>query len=447
MKLFLKKLDPNFTCYFNLANPNGVKLLGNKVANNLQRRLINPSISDSDETDRLLQEHELLDFSNDSKKTLDASFSGGRLSLWIHLVDCCNLSCSYCYVRSVVETDFNRISALSFSRGKIQLVLSSIFQYCRNNNIKSLGLKFSGGEPTLNLNLLDVFCKTANELREEILLNFSIITNGTNCSKQFIDLLRKYGFKISISMDGMATQHDSVRFFSNNTDRGTWSTISRTIRECKKHGISPYVLFTLTPNNVADLIPFSQFCQIENIGYRISLMRKDAAPSKEDLDLLSDSLVGLYEHLGKNQPTDMPIERYAKFGEWNLKKRKMHPCSSGREYFAVDAQGNLSTCQMAFSKSYGDISLDSMDVVIKRLHEDRAIDRLTKNIEINEICALCEYKFVCAGGCPQNTMQVYKTFESPSPYCFVYRNLLPSYIDAIGQQMLRRYKEVSVPIS
>jgi sulfatase maturation enzyme AslB (radical SAM superfamily) len=63
--------------------------------------------------------------------------------------------------------------------------------------------------------------------------------------------------------------------------------------------------------------------------------------------------------------------------------------------------------------------------------------------EKNGPCTKCEYFHVCTGGCPQHTIAVTKTGDLPSPWCGVFGNLLPKYIEARARHMLRQLRSTN----
>jgi uncharacterized protein len=52
-------------------------------------------------------------------------------------------------------------------------------------------------------------------------------------------------------------------------------------------------------------------------------------------------------------------------------------------------------------------------------------------------CRNCEWRYICGGGCPLLTKNQYGTFRHPSPYCEVYRAVIPVLLRVNALQLIR----------
>lgn len=109
-----------------------------------------------------------------------------------------------------------------------------------------------------------------------------------------------------------------------------------------------------------------------------------------------------------------------------------YPCGAGRHYLVFDPAGNVSACQMDLTHPVTDSTAEDP---LSKLRESKnslpnpAVDEKTG-------CRACPWRYVCAGGCPLVTQAVYGTSSHASPYCFVYRTLLPELITLEGLRLL-----------
>lgn len=411
----VRRLGPGWGYAFDYENPNGVHVLGGEALSDFQPT----DLHSSDEAGSAMQH---------------------GLNFWVHLINGCNLSCHYCYVPDIsASVDDRAISAHSMPVENVQSLLANIFGYCHDEGISRVGLKIAGGEPLLNVPLVQHFCQKAEDSRGETKINFSIITNGTKLSASALSMLKRYNFAISISVDGLGSSHNAIRFERANGHRtGTWDRVWASVLEARDFGLRPYLLYTVTPKNVEDLPEFAALCARERLGFRLSLTRIARLPKDADIVRITQVLVALYRSLGLTHPTDMPIERLARFAEWNLQKRKTVSCSSGRSYFALGHDGNVSTCQMSLGQSFGDATAKPMGAVIAKIASDSELADIQRNGRTGA-CSTCQFKNVCAGGCPQHTVSALGTFQAPSPWCDVYGTLLPVYVESVAVQMARRF--------
>ena len=58
-------------------------------------------------------------------------------------------------------------------------------------------------------------------------------------------------------------------------------------------------------------------------------------------------------------------------------------------------------------------------------------------VDEKESCRDCPWRYVCAGGCPLLARWLTGRDDAPSPYCDVYRTVLPELLRAEGLRILR----------
>lgn len=445
--ILAKKLDQNFGFGLNFADPAGVKLLSNKLFDRLSVLSKNYSTLDAtSELDKNLLQHGLVASSPAELKT-NPDKKRTTLDFWVHLVHGCNLRCFYCYIPHLEKgMASSKLQQSSFNEKNIEPMLKRLFKYCSEAGIHQLELKFSGGEPTLNLPLLESFCEKAIKLKGGTAVKFSIISNGTFLGPDAIRIFSKFKFGVAFSVDGAEGNHDKVRFLqtSQSAKDGTWKHIWDNVDHCLNEGIRPYLLYTVTASNIKDLSVFREVAVSKLVGYRLGLVRLAKPPKISVIEKVSEELISFYKEAGEVQPTSLPIERFMKFSEWRLDRKKAFACASGRTYFSIDQRGNLATCQMRQDKTYGNLSEEDFSTIEKRISkcDDHAV---LANPDLRAgPCTRCEYTFVCSGGCPQHIKMAFGIFDHTSPWCHVYGHLLPHYVEAVAKQMLRRFYEVQM---
>lgn len=132
----------------------------------------------------------------------------------------CNLKCKYCGYGEYYTTHGVRASKdLNFSKAK--LLIDYLYQYWNSPNNLSYGKKitisFYGGEPLLNLPLIQQIVEYSQQLKlNRNSFTYSITTNGTLLDK-YIDFLVKWNFSIFVSLDG-DQKHNAFRVFKNGKE-------------------------------------------------------------------------------------------------------------------------------------------------------------------------------------------------------------------------------------
>lgn len=140
-------------------------------------------------------------------------------TLILHITDCCNMQCKYCY-----ESFDECASKKDIMTPKVALNAIKLY-YSKYTYIREI--KFFGGEPALNQNVIKVVCEYIDELHKngKIIKKpvFKIITNGTVMNTEFMDLIRKHNIKVVFSIDGNETMHNSLRVYPKG--KKTFKTI------------------------------------------------------------------------------------------------------------------------------------------------------------------------------------------------------------------------------
>jgi uncharacterized protein len=203
-------------------------------------------------------------------------------------------------------------------------------------------------------------------------------------------------------------------------------------------GIEPYFLYTVTHKNMDDLSAFASHAHRLGCGFRLSLERSSRAPHFEAQRLTADRLIALYADVAKTMPLQMKLERDARFAEWNLRRKKRIACASCRSYIAIGRGGEVASCQMRMNEPSGNLRHESLAASVDRFSDLSHTRKLQRPDEKTGGCTRCEFRFVCAGGCPQHTREVRGDLDHPSPWCFVYGTLAPKYVEACATHLARR---------
>jgi uncharacterized protein len=441
----LRPLEDGWAFAFNFDVPSGVILLRGRTLQRLEElrsRLGGiPELENSScEEDRQLSEKRLIKLRSEPELYLAPQSEARSFNVWLHIINGCNFSCFYCYIPHLKA---------GLSRSAIQQhvmpdtvaiqAADSLLGYCRRNNISHLHIKFAGGEPTLAIDAIKKFCAHVS-LAGDVRVSFGIISNGSFSADDLVPLLKCYPFSVSFSVDGYRETHDQIRFTGRGENRrGSWSDVEKNISRVSDLGIRPYLLYTVTRKNAESLRQFASWAHSQKLGFRLSLVRMSELPVQADYDSILPNVCDLYEHLGKTMPASLDFERDARFAEWNLKRKKISACGSCKNYIALTETGDIKSCQMA-DKSAWNITRNPIDEAIKGFKQDDKLRHIASPEEKSGPCTRCEYFHVCTGGCPQHTIAVTKTSDLPSPWCGVFGNLLPTYIEARARHMLRQLR-------
>ncbi|TAF63561.1 MAG: radical SAM protein [Cytophagales bacterium] len=456
-QIYINTFDDGSGYVFNPENPFGVKYLS-KQALSLYNDMIgeygNPPIIESPNVIEKQFIAQGLASSPNSVFEL-AKKPKKALTVWYHISNACNLSCQYCYIPKLMKAvDLNNMEKFFMSSETTKISTDSLFKYCLSAGITHLQMKFAGGEPTLNTDLIEQTCKYALDKSEEtgVKVGFRILTNGVFINNDIYDIFKKYKFGVSISIDGDKNRHDEIRFTipksrvlenDEKYKKGTWDVISDNIDKLLSLGIKPYILCTVTQKNYKYLMNLVEFCVSKKIGFRLSPVRDNKTHLLPNLqeDMLQQ-LIRIYDWLGDNLPITMPLERFARFAEWNLLVKKQIVCGTCKSMMSIDQNGNVGSCQMRMDKVFGNVNNQTLSEIVNAIQSDESNKYIVNPNEKTQDCVTCFWRYTCAGGCPEHTRNAIGTTNSPSPWCHLYQELLPYYIRSIAKQY-KRASEIS----
>lgn len=185
---------------------------------------------------------DLLDFKNKLQKYNEKIKPQFNLSsnkkilnrLVIHVTNKCNLRCKYCYANGGT---YHSEEAL-LTKEQLDLILERFY-----NEFDIIeGIQLFGGEPLIDLYMIEYICNQINKFNKEKNLNTTIglITNGTLINDKFIELVKKFNLHVTVSYDGNKKINDILRVYPNNL--GTSDTIIKNILKLKEKTNQPEVI-------------------------------------------------------------------------------------------------------------------------------------------------------------------------------------------------------------
>ncbi len=357
------------------------------------------------------------------------------LTLWLHLTARCNLRCAYCYAPRG-DADMSPEVGRAAVDGAIRSAQAHGF--------RALKLKYAGGEPTLNLPTLRAVhehararaAQTGLELREVVL------TNGTAITPALLTWLRDEGIRLAVSLDGIGPAHDGQRMAAGGD--GSFTAVAGGVERALALGLTPHLSITVTAHNVDGLAGAVAFALDRGLPFNLNFVRP--APGCPDLTPAPERLIAglraaLSEIERRLQSAICPLQSAIcnlQSAICNLLDRcdfgfpHRYPCGAGHAYLVVGPEGTVARCHMEMERTVGTLWEEDPLAAV------RAEDGFRNPpVEEKEECRECPWRSVCAGGCPLMAQRYRGTPAAPSPYCAVYRAVLPELLRLEGLRILR----------
>ncbi len=377
---------------------------------------------------------------------------------WLHLTNACNLACPYCYI--------HKSSGHMTSDVATQLLIS-IEQTARSGDVDRIHVRFAGGEPMLRFTQLQQFYTDARQICRPHGVEFSaaILTNGTVVPKDAAQWLKVNNIQVSVSIDGIEELQDVMRPVVGGGS--SFSRLKNGLQAYLDQGIRPYILITVGQSNLDGLPALTHWLLEMGLGFRYSLVRdlewgsgllddrhgaaeagddtRENAPiallSGEPLrrmqrvfgqcyDLIEQAMLQNHAKGRALRPSFRQTHKFCDLQPWQPIRKA---CGAGSSYAAISETGTVSPCQAALHHE-GTSPLTATSLLRQARDQTQfaSFERKTGNPECNR----CRHKPSCAGGCPLLLHRREGHIDGRSPYCEVFRAVLPRIVELAALELL-----------
>ena len=175
-------------------------------------------------------------------------------NITLQVTENCCMACTYCYQHHKT----NNMMTFDIAKLTIDKLLNDQFELVNTKNTCGIVLEFIGGEPLLQIDLLEQICSYT--IREMIRLNhpWLYFLRLSNCSNGLLyntpkvqEFFKKYNnfISFSISIDGDKELHDLCRL--DLEGNGTYDRAIEAVHKHKQiYDIIPSTKMTLSPENI-----------------------------------------------------------------------------------------------------------------------------------------------------------------------------------------------------
>lgn len=251
----------------------------------------------------------------------------------LHISNDCNLRCRYCYANG---GDYKMTRRLMTKETAKQF-----YEFCIENFVHIEKIVFFGGEPCLNIDVMEYICDLFNNYnfnRElKTVPKFCIITNGTILNQRLLNLIDRYISIITVSVDGPKDVNDFNRI--DKAGNGSYDRIERFIvaaKQCSNVLIQYESTYTDTHKKMGisqdDLISFFK----KRFGIEGFIM-PEISTRIEDETFVFDNINNLLEV--NNLPECFADILWAIYS-----KRPLISCQISKSQFAISSTGEIFPC-------------------------------------------------------------------------------------------------------
>ena len=324
-----------------------------------------------------------------------------RINPIIKLTERCNYACEFCRYSKHRQTDDG------ISEKLVKKIILESHDYNVQNGLINMNVIFHGGEPLLYgaKRLLALLDDISNSITDGFVIDYSIQTNASLISDEWIQIFKKYDFNVGISLDGPISLNGH---FGSNQDSAVDNAINA-YHIMKKEKIHCGFLSVITDKHLDELTEFFDFYmknKIESIGlcYCYNKFDGDSVDPVE----LGQWLIKLYD-LYFNAPYRISIREFDMVTRRVLKHPHNECSMSCREscgsYITLTPKGLIEFCDdydldYGRKNAIGDLNNNSLTEIISSEKYQKA---KAASIEIlYRKCKKCEVFELCRCGCPRS---------------------------------------------
>ena len=382
---------------------------------------------------------------------------------WLHLTNACNLACPYCYIHK----------STNHMEGHVSLkTLEAIEATAKSGDVERIHVRFAGGEPMLQFAQMQAFFveATARCQAHGVRFTAAVLTNGTVVPDGAIPWLQQHNVSVSVSIDGIGAVQDAMRPVKGGG--ASFARLEAGLDAYLAAGIRPYILITIGESNIDGLSELTDWLLQRDLSFRYSLVRDlewgagalddrhgaaeaGLQPSAQATILTGEALARVQQalalaydrieaHLTRvyaaGQRPRTSFRQQHKFCDLELWRPIEQACGAGRSYVAIAETGAVSPCQAALHHAGTQpIRPESLLTQARGQLQFQPFSRHTLNAE----CARCAFKASCAGGCPLLLFRREGHVDGRSPYCEVFRAVIPRILRISALEMLLQ-REASI---
>jgi uncharacterized protein len=310
----------------------------------------------------------------------------------------CNLGCTYCYASQGEFGGPAKGMTWETAQRAVEFLVRSAEPGTR------LHISFLGGEPLANRAVLRRATEHAAILADQrdVSIGFSITTNGTLLTEEDGSFFERYGFAVTVSLDGLREEHDRQRPFKGGG--GSFDRILERaeplLRMQKQMQVS--VRATVTPGRLQlkESLEFFLGIGFHSVGFSPVLRSPTGQGEFAEADF-GNLLAAMVECGLEFESRMIRGERYA-FSNLVNALREIHrgthrpyPCGAGAGYFGVSADGELAACHRFVGDREG--RMGTLVAGIDRASQNRWLAE--RHVHTQLPCRDCWARYLCGGGC------------------------------------------------
>jgi uncharacterized protein len=350
------------------------------------------------------------------------------VTAWLHVTNQCNLRCKYCYISKTSQQ-------MPLNLGK--QALDEIFASALRHQQEEVVLKISGGEALAVFPLVQELIAYARQLGKEKSLKVQpvILTNGTLITPEMAQFFKAEGCLVMVSLDGLAEYNDITR--PTLGGQGSFRQIECGLQLLEQAEVAFHISVVVSKYNLIHLPELTRYLLERNLSFTFNFFRENELASSDlsvENEQLTEWLSLAYDVIAKLLPAYSLMNAILDRVQFN--QPHLQACGAGKNYIVVKHTGEIVGCQMHMQKP-GIGQIGQGHDLLQIIRQSNFIPPEGRESNTKESCSHCQWRYVCAGGCPIMALAAYGRYNTRSPFCETYQVLIPRVIELEAVRILK----------
>ncbi len=358
----------------------------------------------------------------------------GFFSLWLIVVQTCNIGCTYCVVEADTQPNTGRMSPEVAERAV------EVFRESLNRHQQPVAkVTLYGGEPLLNRPLLKHIIpkiRAMTWLGQQEPIEILCFTNGITYDEDLTQCFLDHDVTVGISLDGDKSINDQARVFRKK--QGTYDKVIASYDKYRAAGVRVGLSCTLGNHNKGQLLNvvshFVNDLKAPSIQFQVPIQVADGSPNYLNMAILARETLDAFEVArSANVEEGLAMRRLTAFSAGRFHHRD---CAAVGGELAVSTDGTVGPCHNA---TIGGEQYFCGNVMDEAFNPEPlpAFTEWHNRMPINMPgCHGCSAISLCGGGCPYNALLASGTIWEKDPQQCGY---MSQFIDWLLEDIWARY--------
>lgn len=311
----------------------------------------------------------------------------------------CNLGCTYCYAQQGNFGGADSSMPIEVAKASVDRLLADAVAG------EKITIAYLGGEPLVNRPVLQEATRYAADRAASagIKVAFALTTNATLLTADDAAFFDRYGFTVTVSIDGVRAAHDALRPFKSG--RGSYDRIverSKLLLSRPHRRSQVIARVSVTPRNLGLPEALSELAGLGFDGVFFSPVLKSPDGSdqmgRDGFDAMLARMIEcgeMFERRLMNNEIYPFLNIVNTLRRIHKPNRDAYPCGAGGGYLGVSSSGDLFACHR-----FVDDDLGAMGNVSDGVDGEKQQRWLTeRNVQRQEPCRTCWARHQCGGSC------------------------------------------------